>query len=192
MLQCFYRIFHLGLSEAGNMNAFLATAYPGDGGYPMRVMYDSVFFVWVGIVLVNIITGLMVDTFSSIREEKQSRAETLDSVCFVCGTLRQTYEDLSLGHSAPSFDQHLQEEHDPWVYVHYIAYLKKKDPTEDSGIESYVRKCVEENALDWIPSRTSFFLESQGKSGVANVGGRSDREPPAPAALPENTTPRGR
>jgi len=169
MLQCFYNIFTEGLSEAGNLKASLSTNYAGDEGYPMRVLYDSVFFVWVGIVLVNIIVGLMVDTFSSIREEKQSRADILDSVCFVCGTMRQTYEDLSLGGSAPTFDQHLSDEHDPWIYVHYIAYLKKKDPTEDSGVESYVRQQVEENALDWIPSRTSFFLESQGKSGVANT-----------------------
>jgi hypothetical protein len=168
MLQCFYKIFHEGLSEAGNLKAFLAINYASQDEYPMRVLYDSVFFVWVGIVLVNIIVGLMVDTFSSIREEKQSRVDILDSVCFVCGTLRQTYEDMALGGEAPTFDQHLFDEHDPWIYVHYMSYLKKKDPTEDSGIESYVRAQVEENALDWIPSRTSFFLESQGKSGFAN------------------------
>jgi hypothetical protein len=163
MLQCFYFIFHSGLSESGNMASFLATNYAGDSAYPMRVMYDSVFFVWVGIVLVNIIVGLMVDTFSSIREEKQSRAESLDTICFVCGTLRRSYDDMNLAPEAPSFDLHISLEHDPWTYVYYLAYLKKKGYEDDSGIESYVREEVAMKSLRWIPSRTSFFMEAAKK-----------------------------
>jgi hypothetical protein len=163
MLQCFYFIFHSGLSESGNMASFLATNYAGDSAYPMRVMYDSVFFVWVGIVLVNIIVGLMVDTFSSIREEKQSRAESLDTICFVCGTLRRSYDDMNLAPEAPSFDLHISLEHDPWTYVYYLAYLKKKGYEDDSGIESYVREEVAKKSLRWIPSRTSFFMEAAKK-----------------------------
>jgi len=44
--------------------------------YP-RILYDTVFFIWVGLVLTNIITGLMVDTFSAIREEEAERKEVL-------------------------------------------------------------------------------------------------------------------
>ena len=113
----------------------------------------------------NIITGLMVDTFSSIREEKQSREDTLLNDCFVCGTLRNTYEDYALPSTAPGFDSHLAEDHSLWTYVYYIAYLKKKDPTEDSGIESYVRSQLEFYSLEWIPSRTGFVLEAEGKTG---------------------------
>jgi hypothetical protein len=43
--------------------------------------------------------------------------------------------------------------------VEYISYLKKKDPTEDSGIESYVREQLKEQSMEWIPTRTSYFLE---------------------------------
>jgi hypothetical protein len=164
MLQCFYAVFHEGLSEAGNLKEFLNIALVGDQTFPMRTVFDSIFFVWVGIILLNVITGLMVDTFSSIREEKQSRAIVLANDCFVCGTLRHSYEDLALGNEAPTFDQHLSEDHNLWTYVHYISYLKKKDPTEDSGIESYVRQQLSEYSMQWIPTRTSFFLESYFKS----------------------------
>jgi hypothetical protein len=43
--------------------------------YLPRILFDSVFFIWVGLVLANIITGLMVDTFSAIREEEAERKE---------------------------------------------------------------------------------------------------------------------
>lgn len=98
ILQCFYYIFHEALSNQAKMKTFLSTAHAGSIDYPMRVIYDAVYVVWVGIILLNVITGLMVDTFSRIREEKNSRLKTLANDCFVCGLVRQNYEDMALGH----------------------------------------------------------------------------------------------
>lgn len=183
-LSCFYLIFYHGLNEAGNLKQSLLSPNPGNPAYFPRIMYDSVFFVWVGIVLMNIITGLMVDTFSSIREEKQTREEILANDCFVCGTLRNTYEDFALSAAAPGFDAHLTEDHNLWTYVYYVAYLKKKDPTEDSGIESYVREQLDSYSLEWIPSRTSFVLEAEGKTGgeAANASGEGAKGGPVGGA----------
>eukprot|EP00613_Pedinella_sp_CCMP2098_P026412 CAMPEP_0171704950 /NCGR_PEP_ID=MMETSP0991-20121206/12929_1 /TAXON_ID=483369 /ORGANISM="non described non described, Strain CCMP2098" /LENGTH=1839 /DNA_ID=CAMNT_0012294447 /DNA_START=377 /DNA_END=5898 /DNA_ORIENTATION=- len=163
-LSCFYLIFYYGLNEAGNLSGVLVSTNPGPN-YIFRIIADSIFFVWTGIVLMNIITGLMVDTFSSIREEKQSRIDILENDCFVCGILRNTYENFALSNSAPSFDDHLQKDHNIWTYVFYIAYLKKKDPTEDSGIETYVRSQLESSSVEWIPTRTGYVLETEGKTG---------------------------
>jgi hypothetical protein len=194
-LSCFYLIFYHGLNEGGNLKNNLLSANPGDSYFP-RIVFDSIFFVWVGIVLMNIITGLMVDTFSSIREEKQSREDILINDCFVCGTLRNTYEDYALSNVAPSFDSHLEEDHHLWTYVYYVAYLKKKDPTEDSGIESYVRSQLEYFSLEWIPSRTSFVLEAEGKTGgeAAHTSGEGGLGPARPntadtAAADSSTVP---
>ena len=78
------------------MKGFLSAPDPGSWTYPARIFFDSVFFVWVGIVLMNIITGLMVDTFGSIREEKELRRYTLENDCFVCGLTRTAYEDSAI------------------------------------------------------------------------------------------------
>ena len=56
--------------------------------YMGRLLFDLSFFVIVGIILFNVITGLMVDTFSSLREEAAERANTLDNECFACGLSR--------------------------------------------------------------------------------------------------------
>jgi len=53
--------------------------------YLTRVAFDLSFFVLVGVILFNVITGLMVDTFSSLREEAAERADSLSNECFVCG-----------------------------------------------------------------------------------------------------------
>lgn len=52
--------------------------------------------MWVSIVLLNIITALMVDTFTAIRNKEQDRLMSLSNDCFVCGTQRHVYEEYSL------------------------------------------------------------------------------------------------
>lgn len=97
-IQCFYMIFHGALSDQAKLKQFINTAHVGSIDFPMRIIYDAVYVVWVGIILLNVITGLMVDTFSRIREEKNARAVSLANDCFVCGLQRQNYEDMALGH----------------------------------------------------------------------------------------------
>jgi len=128
--------------------------------------------VWVGIVLTNLITGLMVNTFMAERAAKQRRVESLRGDCFVCGTLRSTYENFALSNSAPNFDTHLAEDHNIWTYVYFITYLQKKDASEDSGIEAFVRDQLSRQYLEWIPTRTSFVLEAEGKTGPASAGNK--------------------
>jgi len=50
-----------------------------------RLAYDMTFFVWVGILLFNVITGLIVDTFSRLREEDAKRIDVLANECYICG-----------------------------------------------------------------------------------------------------------
>ena len=126
----------------------------------MRIVFDSVFFVFVGLVLMNIITGLMVEFFSSARRKKRERAAKLENECFICGLTRAGYQDAVQASSHRPFDAHLAEDHNLWSYVYFAAYLRDKDPTEDSGIESYVRSQVNAGSLKWFPSRTFFALES--------------------------------
>lgn len=117
------------------------------------------FFVWVGVLLFNIITGLIVDTFSAIREEADDRADVLENECFVCGLTRAKYDDI--GPPSITFDQHSKEDHSLWSYLYFLSYLKRKDPTEYNGVESFVSQMLKAQDLSWVPSRTSFAIQNQ-------------------------------
>ena len=119
------------------------------------------FFIWVGVLLFNIITGLIVDTFSSLREEEADRQDVLRNCCFVCGFTRASYDDVGL-QGGPSFDQHCHEVHDLWNYVYFYHYLKRKDPTEYNGVESYVAQMLKDQSLAWLPVRTSIVIQDHG------------------------------
>lgn len=46
-----------------------------------------------------------------------------------------------------------------WMYVYFLRYLERKDPTEMNGVESYVLAMKKEENLAWLPIRTSLYIE---------------------------------
>lgn len=36
-----------------------------------------------------------------------------------------------------------------WSYVNFVAYLKQKESTEYSGVESFIAAKMEENDISW-------------------------------------------
>lgn len=51
-----------------------------------RVIYDLLFFFIVIIIVLNLIFGVIIDTFADLRSEKQNKEEILKNTCFICGT----------------------------------------------------------------------------------------------------------
>jgi hypothetical protein len=45
----------------------------------------------------------------------------------------------------------LKIDHYMWNYLFYIAYLKDKDSTEYTGIESYVADKLKKEEINWFP-----------------------------------------
>ena len=133
-----------------------------------RVLYDLSFFVWVGVLLFNILTGLIVDAFGTLRNKENVRESTLTNECFICGFARPVYDEVA-GKlvQGPSFDGHNTFEHDLWNYVFFYRHLEVKDSTEFSGVESYVAAMIAEDNLPWLPLRTSLNLQSAGQKAAA-------------------------
>eukprot|EP00061_Rhincodon_typus_P009338 g32768.t1 len=52
--------------------------------FPARVIFDLLFFFIVIIIVLNLIFGVIIDTFADLRSEKQKKEEILKSTCFIC------------------------------------------------------------------------------------------------------------
>lgn len=53
--------------------------------FAARVIYDLLFFFIVIIIVLNLIFGVIIDTFADLRSEKQRKEEILKTSCFICG-----------------------------------------------------------------------------------------------------------
>jgi hypothetical protein len=49
------------------------------------------------------------------------------------------------------FKQHIFEDHNLYYYIFYVCYIYHKSVTELTGIESYVRECLDDNEVSWFP-----------------------------------------
>jgi len=77
---CFWFLLYSQMAGGGgDIRQELRVANPGGGQYLARMAYDSIFFVWVGIILMIIIAGLMLDTFGAMRENESRRKDILTS-----------------------------------------------------------------------------------------------------------------
>ena len=70
-----------------------------------RVVYDLLFFFVVIIIVLNLIFGVIIDTFADLRSEKQNKEEILKNTCFICGEYPGEVEirnRIAFCHSRPS------------------------------------------------------------------------------------------
>ena len=159
VVSCFFLIFYLGVPAGGLGDVLDNVSNRDQPDYLKRVAFDLSFFVWVGVLLFNIITGLMVDGFGALREEDNVRKDILENSCFVCGFTRVTYDDVP-NFKGPSFEFHKNETHDFWNYVNFYVYLKRKEKTDYNGAESYVWDMLSRSDLGWIPNKNSGAIQA--------------------------------
>lgn len=57
-----------------------------------RFIYDNAFFLSLMIIMINIVSGIIIDTFGSIREEDKKYNEDVNNTCFICGYDRETLD----------------------------------------------------------------------------------------------------
>ena len=77
------------------------------------------FFLLVITILLNVIFGIIIDTFAELREKSGQQSEDMKNVCFICGLNRQTLDrDTEEG-----FDAHSMEDHEVWNYVYFLIHL---------------------------------------------------------------------
>jgi hypothetical protein len=85
--------------------------YNTDG---VRIASDFVFNFIIGILLLEIFSGILTDTFAKIRSEHEELNSIQESRCFVCNKESNTF---------PDFKHHTKYVHNFWDYVIYIYTL---------------------------------------------------------------------
>merc|ERR1711988_1344312 len=124
------------------------------GTFLGRFAYDLSYFVVVIIILLNVIFGIIIDTFAAMREVTETKMSDMKSVCFMCG-----YDRPTLDRSGSGFEQHITKEHNMWKYLYYVVYLLQKDPTEYTGLETFVAEMIEEEDMSFYPTNKAMCLD---------------------------------
>uniref|UniRef100_A0AAG5DBZ0 Inositol 1,4,5-trisphosphate receptor n=1 Tax=Anopheles atroparvus TaxID=41427 RepID=A0AAG5DBZ0_ANOAO len=153
MIMCIITTMNQGLRNGGGIGDILRAPSRKETLFVPRVIYDLLFFFIVIIIVLNLIFGVIIDTFADLRSEKQQKELILKNTCFVCGLNRSAFDNKTV-----SFEEHIKNEHNMWHYLYFIVLVKVKDPTEFTGPESYVHAMVKANIQDWFPRLRAMSL----------------------------------
>ncbi|XP_013415241.1 inositol 1,4,5-trisphosphate receptor [Lingula anatina] len=163
LIMCIVTSLNEGLRNGGGIGDVLRKPSSKEPLFVARVIYDLLFFFIVIIITLNLIFGVIIDTFADLRSEKQQKEEILKNTCFICGLDRSSFDNKSV-----SFEDHIKNEHNMWHYLYFIVLVKVKDPTEFTGPESYVYAMIRDKNLDWFPRMRAMSLAADEGEGEQN------------------------
>jgi hypothetical protein len=157
MLQCFMTMLDKGLVMGGGIGDYTEPIhYNKDiGKYYVKLANDQMFFVFVKIILMNILFGIIIDTFASLRLQNRAIEVDKQNFCFICNFDRFELDKNAEG----GFDRHISQDHYLWAYVFYIVHLECKDDTDYTGIESFVSEQYENGDISWVPRQKALCMQ---------------------------------
>ncbi|KAG8451031.1 hypothetical protein GDO86_003347 [Hymenochirus boettgeri] len=163
LLMCIVTVLNHGLRNGGGVGDILRKPSKDESLFPARVVYDLLFFFIVIIIVLNLIFGVIIDTFADLRSEKQKKEEIIKTTCFICGLERDKFDNKTV-----SFEEHIKEEHNMWNYLYFIVLVRVKNKTDYTGPESYVAQMIKSTNLDWFPRMRAMSLVSNEGEGEQN------------------------
>ena len=157
-MECVMTTFYLGLSYSGlaqGLDDVRIEWHADPQTARIRWLVDLLFFIIVIVMLLNIIFGIVIDTFAQQRDLQAKTKENMENVCFICGIDRNSFDRKHRF----GYDHHIHHEHNSMHYLAFLVHLRTKNRVEYTGPETYVSKLLEQGDLSFFPIlRTSTIV----------------------------------
>lgn len=154
--ECFLTLLSWAMRSSGGIgDQMKRMAYNEDNyeRYYIRYFYDLSCFITLNLIMMNVIFGIIIDTFAQLRNEKKALALDKENVCFICSLEKDKFEKVEGGWSG-----HMFEDHNVLDYLAFLYHLKSKDVNDMTGIETVVYSKLKEEDISWIPVSRSLSL----------------------------------
>jgi hypothetical protein len=126
--------------------------------YWIRWVTDMLFYITVILLIMNMINGIIIATFSTIREEKETKDDDQEKLCFICGRSNVMFEEKKV-----DFEEHRNKKHNYKDFIRYFVALKFMDEKELDADQTYVVECMKNDDIAFFPVvKTSCLPEIEG------------------------------
>ena len=112
-----------------------------------RFFYDVTFFLLIVIIMIDMVFGIIIESFQELCNEDQKHENDKKSHCFICHVNRATVEK-----NRHNFNEHREKTHNLWNYVNYMISLKFADLHDLNAINSYAREKMDNKNISWLPT----------------------------------------
>ena len=66
------------------------------------------------------------------------------------------------------YEHHVTVDHNIWNYLFYIYYIKKENPTEFTGVDSYVYEMLRKEDIFWFPIGKSLAINQMAEQSITS------------------------
>ena len=153
---CMVYIYSNTFTSGGNLGNFIDEKHENSDGDMIRYALDISYTIFMVCLVWQMVSGLIVDAFGSLRGEREEKEDDMKKKCFICGLNKEEIEKCYLGKEG--FETHLKD-HSIINYFFYIFYLEDKDSSEYSGLESYIKNEIDKESIKWFPKGKSLRIE---------------------------------
>ncbi|EAS05098.2 inositol-triphosphate type 1 protein (macronuclear) [Tetrahymena thermophila SB210] len=155
-IDCFLFFLNFGLRNGGGIGDSFVSLKDDNPSYTDLFFFEVSFFVVIIIMILNVVFGIIIDTFAELRDMKNFKDNDQKNNCFICNIQRSSFENERI-----NFKKHSQKEHNCWNYLAYIIMLDYKDSNEYDGIEYYVSEKIQKQDMSWFPIGKSLTLQAE-------------------------------
>jgi len=153
---CWVTFVHYAIRSGGGVGDMMNPVLFNQTEYVGRIFYDITFFALVIICLLNIIFGVIIDTFGELRDQKTDTETKMKGECFIC-----SLDQSILQRKGKGFENHVKRDHNMWQYLFYFLYLNQKSETEYTAQESYVNELVKKESIAFFPINQAMVIPSE-------------------------------
>lgn len=132
--------------RSGGIGDFTTFITLDDLRYWSHFFFEMLFFFTIILIMMNVINGIIVDTFQELREENNLKAYDQQNVCYICGLNRSNFEILGL-----KFEEHNQIDHNLKNYILFLLKIHLTDEHDLNSLDFFVLNAFRNKRLDFFP-----------------------------------------
>lgn len=157
-LHCFFSQLTIGLRMGGGIVENMGIKSWNDPNYWFTFIYGYIFFFIIILLMLNIINGVIVDTFQDINNKTNENENRKLNNCFICDLPREEFETIML-----DFSRHQKVYHNYKNYIYYMIKLKTMDNRDFNSNDNYVFNNMQKLNARFFPIKKSIEIEFKQK-----------------------------
>lgn len=163
IMVCTQSILYMGTrSGIVGLSGMMHQVGPEDDTWFQRMVYDISYFVIFGVMLLNTIVALIVDSFQTQRREATARENNLETQSFISSIDRKVIESVAQSAGiVDGFEYHETYKQNKWDYMAFVFHLREKHALNFTGPESQIRQFIDNSDVTWLPIGRSKMLEGK-------------------------------
>ena len=155
-LYAFLAMLTGGIRAGNGLNLEMKTI--NDQGYFWEFSIEWMFYFSIILIMLNVVNGIIVDTFQEQREKTNNRNDSKKNICYICNTQRTYFEKNGI-----NYESHINVTHSLINYFQYMLTILKTDKQELNSLDFNILEQIQNNQTGFFPPEMNEDSDQAGK-----------------------------